>query len=48
MVYDTGTAVLERMEEFSLNNNEPTLKYFEVMFTSRAEEWGFPELSSFS
>ena len=48
MIYDTGRSIIEKMGTMSLENNEPTLKYFENMFSHRSTEWEFTKLSSFS
>ena len=41
MIYDTGRSIIEKMNTMSLENNEPTLKYFENMFSHRSKEWEF-------
>jgi len=33
MVYDTGNAILTKMNAMNLKNNGPTRKYFENMFS---------------
>jgi len=33
MVYDTGNAIITKMNAMNLKNNAPTRKYFENMFS---------------
>ena len=39
MVYDTGRSIVEKMNTMKLENNAPTLKYFENTFAHHSSEW---------